>query len=102
MPPTRTPMRRTALAATAALAVSFAMLAPAHAAEPVPEASTTFYVDPHSTTLEAAQTLSGQARADAQLLGSVPSASWFTGGTPQEVRAEVDGLVGAASKAGQL
>jgi len=95
-------MRRTALAATATLAVSLTMLAPAHAAEPAPPTGTTFYADPHSTTLEAAQTLSGQARADAQLLGSVPSATWFTGGTPQEVGADVDRLVSAASAVHQL
>src|SRR4051812_7018188 len=113
MPRTRAPMRRTALAATATIAATLTMLAPAHAAPrarpapPAPSASaqpagTTFYTNPHSTTLEAAQTLSGQARADAQLLGSVPSAAWFTGGTPQEVRSDVDGLVSAASAAGKL
>ena len=108
MPRTHIPMRRTALAATAALAFSLAMLAPAygaepdHGAEPAPQTGTTFYTDPHSTTLEAAQTLSGQARADAQLLGSVPSADWFTGGTPQEVQADVDALVSAASAVNQM
>lgn len=99
---TRAPMRRTALAVTATLAVPLMMLAPAHAAEPVSQTGTTFYVDPHSTTLKSAQSLTGQARADAQLLGSVPSADWFTGGTPQQVRTDVDGLVSAASAVGQL
>ncbi|MDQ1578018.1 MAG: endoglucanase, partial [Microbacteriaceae bacterium] len=49
----------------------------------------TIYVDPGSTTLVAASTLTGQARADAQLLGSFPSASWFTKGTPAEVKSGV-------------
>lgn len=60
------------------------------------------YVDPLSTTLEAAQSLTGQARADAQLLGSIPSASWFTGGTPDEVRAGVDRVVTDAASQGKL
>src|SRR4051794_38456635 len=101
MPRTRAPMRRTALAATATAALTLTMLAPAQATEPTPQTGTTFYTNPHSTTLEAAQTLTGQARADAQLLGSIPSADWFTGGTPQEVRADVDTLVTAASAAHQ-
>ena len=102
MPRTRIPMRRTALAATAAVALSMAVLAPAYGTEPAPQTGSTFYADPHSTTLQAAQTLSGQARDDAQLLGSVPSADWFTGGTPQEVQAKVDTLVSAASAADQM
>lgn len=56
-------------------------------------AGAALYVDPLSSTLEAAQKLSGQARADAQLLGSIASASWFTDGTPDEVRAKVDRVV---------
>lgn len=60
------------------------------------------YVDPQSTTLQAAQSLTGQARADAQLLGSFPSASWFTGGTPDDVHAAVDRVVSAATAEGTL
>ncbi|QHT57558.1 glycoside hydrolase family 6 [Cellulomonas sp. H30R-01] len=119
MPRTRAPMWRTALTASATLAVTLTTLAPVHAAgparpgptgaAPAPTATATsappsgaeFYTNPHSTTLEAAQKLTGQARADAQLLGSVPSADWFTGGTPQEVEAEVDRLVTAAAAAHQ-
>lgn len=60
------------------------------------------FVNPNSTTLQAAAELSGQARADAQLLGSFASASWFTKGTPAEVEAEVDELVSAAASAGSV
>lgn len=62
----------------------------------------TLYVNPLSSTLEAAQSLTGQARADAQLLASFPSATWFTSGTPTEVRKEVHAVVTAAAKAGKM
>lgn len=102
MSPTRIPLRRTALVAAAGLGISLAVLAPASGVESAPQPDSTFYANPHSTTLQAAQTLSGQARDDAQLLGSVPSADWFTGGTPQEVQADVDALVSAASSVDQM
>jgi endoglucanase len=60
------------------------------------------YVDPWSTTLEAAQSLSGQARDDAQLLGSIASATWFTDGTPAEVEDAVDAVVTAAAAQGRM
>ncbi|UOE43682.1 glycoside hydrolase family 6 protein [Agromyces larvae] len=60
------------------------------------------YRNPYSTTLEAAQSLSGQARADAQLLGSIPSADWITKGTPAEAQAAVDEIVDAAAALGQV
>ena len=44
---------------------------------------------------------SGQARDDAQLLGSIPSADWFTKGTPAEVQAAVDEVVDAAACRGR-
>ncbi|MGY1886315.1 MULTISPECIES: glycoside hydrolase family 6 protein [unclassified Blastococcus] len=69
------------------------------AAEDVLEPGTEIFVNPESTTLEAAQGLVGQARADAQLLGSFPSADWFTKGTPAEVSAAVAEVVGAAQSA---
>ncbi len=62
----------------------------------------TLFTNPLSTTLEAAQSLTGQARADAQLLGSIPSATWFTQGTPKQVRKEVHEVVTAAAKAGRM
>ena len=65
---------------------------------PAPTSTSTRY----STTLEAAQSLSGQARADAQLLGSIPSADWITKGTPAEAQAAVDEIVDAASAHGKM
>ena len=65
-------------------------------------AGSDLYLNPYSTTLEAAQKLSGQARADAQLLGSIPSADWFTKGTPEEVRIAVDEMVTAAEARGEM
>jgi endoglucanase len=98
--------RRTAVAVgTATLLV--AGLATALAAAPATAdegglAGSDLYLNPWSTTLEAAQQLSGQARVDAQLLGSIPSADWFTSGTPDEVRAAVDAVVTAADAAGKM
>ena len=65
-------------------------------------AGSTLFVNPVSTTLEAAQSLTGQARDDAQLLGSIPSADWFTKGTPAEVEAAVDAYVDAAPPRGAM
>lgn len=99
------PRRRVlALAAAAALAAGVAIplaAAPAAAEEPTLPGSDLF-VNPWSTTLEAAQELRGQARADAQLLGSIPSANWFTDGTPAEVQDAVDDVVSAAAEKGQM
>ena len=64
-------------------------------------AGSDLYLNPYSTTLEAAQSLSGQARADAQLLGSIPSADWITKGTPAEAQAAVDEIVDAAIRRGR-
>src|SRR6478609_2135013 len=85
----------------AALAVPLAAASAAHADDPGLPGSE-LYLNPWSTTLEAAQGLTGQARADAQLLGSIPSADWFTEGTPAEVEAEVDEVVSAAAAKGQM
>ena len=98
------PSRALAVAAAAALALgTLTMAAPTTAAAPSAGLTgSTLYTNPLSTTLEAAQSLTGQARADAQLLGSIPSATWFTKGTPKQVRKEVDALVSAAAKAGKM
>ncbi|MBD8022692.1 glycoside hydrolase family 6 protein [Microbacterium gallinarum] len=101
----RSPRRRAvalgaAAALVAGLAVPFAA-APAGAADGGLPGSELF-LNPWSTTLEAAQSLHGQARADAQLLGSIPSADWFTDGTPAEVEAAVDDVVSAAAAKGQM
>jgi endoglucanase len=101
------PGRRSALAlgAAAALAVGLAVPLGASAAaadDAAGLAGSDLYVDPWSTTLEAAQSLDGQARDDAQLLGSIASADWFTSGTPAEVQAAVDDVVGAAAAQGRM
>jgi endoglucanase len=105
MKPPTIQIRRAALAVAGTLAVTIAALAPtvAGAAEEGGGlAGSDLYLNPYSTTLEAAQSLSGQARADAQLLGSIPSADWITKGTPSEAQAAVDEIVDAASARGEM
>jgi len=87
------------LAAAACLGVAGTALValPAAAANDVVNPDTTLYVDWRSSTLEQAANLEGQARDDAVLLASFPSASWFSSGTPDEVAAEVDAVVTAAA-----
>ncbi|MGC5224254.1 glycoside hydrolase family 6 protein [Micromonospora sp. DT81.3] len=98
----RTRARWAALAAVGVVAASLTAIAPASAAEPGDLAGSDLYLNPYSTTLEAAQSLSGQARADAQLLGSIPSANWFTSGTAAEVQVAVDEVVSDAAAKGQM
>lgn len=100
-------VRSTAMAAAligcAAALVSVATPASAEpASDPDSIEGLELFVDPMSTTLEVAQQLSGQAREDAELLGGIASASWFTGGTPDEVRADVDRVVSAADAEGTV
>ncbi|WP_345800576.1 glycoside hydrolase family 6 protein [Microbacterium sp. AZCO] len=83
-------------------AASLLALSPAQAYDPGGLAGSSLYVDPFSTTLEAAQSLSGQARDDAQLLGSIASATWFTKGTPAEVQAGARTYVDGAAAAGKM
>lgn len=98
------PSRRAVLAAAAMLTLGLAVPLGAQpaVADDAGLAGSTLYVDPFSTTLESAQQLSGQARDDAQLLGSIASATWFTDGTPDEVRAGVDKVVTAAAARGEM
>ncbi|MFC8600407.1 glycoside hydrolase family 6 protein [Isoptericola sp. NPDC057191] len=57
------------------------------------------YVDPHSSTVEHAADLTGQAREDALRLARIPSATWFTDGTPREVRRAAADLTARAARA---
>ena len=88
-------MRSPTVVVIAALLVTCADLAAAENAVLGP--GTTLYVNPASTTQQAAAKLDGQARADALVLGGFPSATWFTKGTPAEVQAAVKKLVDAAA-----
>lgn len=60
------------------------------------------FVDPDSTTAQAASRLEGQPRHDAMLLSRIASASWFAGGTPEMVEAKVRDIVDRATATGQL
>ena len=59
------------------------------------------FVDPDSTTAQAASRLEGQPRHDAMLLSRIASASWFAGGTPEMVEARVRDIVDRATATGQ-
>ena len=65
-------------------------------------AGSTLFVNPFSTTLEAAQSLSGQARDDAQLLGSIPSASGSPRARLPRSQAAADLYVDRATEAGAM
>ena len=82
-----------ATAATAALLTATMGAAPASAHRPPPEPR--LWVNPESTTREAVDELNlrGDARRDALFLARFPSATWFTEGTPREVRREVKDVV---------
>ncbi|MDO9414524.1 glycoside hydrolase family 6 protein [Pararhizobium sp.] len=71
----------------------------AHAAEPVGRG---IYVDPQSTTAQAAAKLEGQARLDALLLSRIASASWFAYGTPALVETKVRDIVDRAVAEAQV
>lgn len=60
------------------------------------------FVDDRSTTVEAAETLEGEAKADALRLAKIPSAAWFAYGTPELAEARARDLVGRAAAERQL
>ena len=104
MPRASTTRRAGAAILTATALVTSALLTstPASAANDVIDPSSRLYVNPVSTTAQAAAALSGQARADAQLLAGFPSATWFTKGTPAEVQSGVQTLLDGSSAAGAV
>ena len=82
------------------LAISLATItAPASGETP---RSGGIFVDPDSTTSQAAARLEDQSRHDALLLSRIASASWFAGGTPDMVEAKVRDIVDRATAAGQI
>ncbi len=87
------------LAITAAIPLG---AAPAFGGATTALSGSSLYVNPLSTTLEAAQSLSGTPRAEAQLIGSISSAEWLTKGTPTEVKAAAKKYVDAATAAGKM
>ncbi len=102
--PGRHPARRRGPAAVTssvlagALAVVALTGAPATAApHHEPSSPTALWVDPDSTTIQAARTLTGQARDDAVLLGSFASATWITSGTPAQAKAEAQRVTASAA-----
>jgi endoglucanase len=88
--------RRLAIGAVAALALTGLSVTPAYAANDVLNPDGDLWTNPTSTTIEAAAELEGDARADALLLGSFPSATWINGGTPEEAKQDVKRAVSAA------
>ena len=102
VPPPRHPSHRPCrpLPCSIAALASRSARGAAHGADPANSPAPSCSLNPYSTTLEAGQALSGQARYDAQLLGSVPSAQWFTKGTPDEVEAAADAVRGCRGSVG--
>jgi endoglucanase len=90
-------MRSSAVVAALAASLFITWADPAAAGNAVLGPGTTLYVNPTSSTQQAAAKLEGQARADALLLAGFPSATWFTKGTPAEVQPAVKKLVDAAA-----
>lgn len=104
MPHVSTKRRTGAATAAAGLLIlaSLATASPASAANDVIDPSTPLYVNPDSTTLEAASSLTGQAREDAEYLARFPTSTWFTGGSPVDVKREVKDVVVHAHAAGEV
>ncbi|GAB3170718.1 hypothetical protein GCM10027059_37630 [Myceligenerans halotolerans] len=75
-----------------------AAASPAAASNDVLSPGTEIYTNPQSSTKEAARELRGQAKHDALLLSRMPSATWFTEGSPAEVEQDVRKLVRRTGK----
>ncbi len=102
LPPIFRRAAATSAAALAAVAIAVAPAPAALAANDVLHPGAELWVNPDSTTFEAAAELTGQARADALLLGSFPSATWINGGTPNEAKRDVKRAVAAAHAAQEV
>ena len=86
-------LRRGICAVACTIVLGVAGAVPASAENDVLDGTTKLFVDSQSSTNLAARHLWGQAKRDAQLLGQYPGATWFSDGTPGQVRREVAGLV---------
>jgi endoglucanase len=82
------------LGTLSAVAVAAALAAAAPAAGH-PKTGDTLWVNPESSTLQHVEDLglTGDARDDALYLAGFPTGTWFTGGTPREVKQEVKDVV---------
>ncbi|MBE1875583.1 glycoside hydrolase family 6 protein [Myceligenerans pegani] len=88
-------LRRRLTVALTACALGAGLLngSTAWASDDVLTPETEFLTNPQSSTKEAARGLRGQAKRDALLLSKLPSATWFTDGTPAGVEQDVRKLV---------
>lgn len=84
-------------AAVASLLLAVGAL-PGHARQ----TATPLFTNPDSSTAGAAAMLTGLARQDALRLARMPSATWFTSGTPAEVEAGVRKLIDRSARSGQM
>jgi len=94
--------RRSATALVAVVALTLSTGAVGWAANDVVDPSTDLYLDMSGSLVDAAATVTGQARADALLLASYPDATWLTAGTPAEIQERADDVVTAAAAAGEV
>ena len=85
-------LRRGGVVVACAL-VGLAVSAPSFAANDVLDDQTSLWTNPQSSTKQAAVALKGQAKQDALTLSRYPSATWFTGSSPEQVGADVARLV---------
>ncbi|PFG44522.1 endoglucanase [Isoptericola jiangsuensis] len=97
-------LRRVAAIAAAALLTVPALVAGSASAAPPPPRDPVLWTNPDSSTRQhvAELDLQGDARADAEALAAVPTATWFTGGTPVSVKQDVKDVVVHAHAAGQV
>ena len=86
-------LRRGGVVVACALTVGLAVSAPSFAANDVLDDQTSLWTNPQSSTKQAAVALKGQAKQDALTLSRYPSATWFTGSSPEKVGADVARLV---------
>lgn len=86
-------LRRGGVVVACALTVGLAVSAPSFAANDVLDDQTSLWTNPQSSTKQAAVALKGEAKQDALTLSRYPSATWFTGSSPEQVGADVARLV---------